>query len=925
LLNYRAPEGDPGGIVYGTPTVATDLINGALAKAGAPGLSTGVTRLFLPFSPSKTDGSSWIAYAGQVAYAAGDILWQHTNGGIMSANLTTQGLTPYAHYVVGRDEADYVPEVSQEQPPEKVRVTGTTYRIEDVSRPPNSVITENIDGVITRTEIIYQNWGTSSPEVIETVSIPLELMVIGKFVGNRMLFPFKRTTNRKTYDGINRLIEDFTEVEVPSFIYDVLPQTTHLIAVTQTIVEYEFPLFLVSTLSAALERPLRKKTITTRGLANYIDRSGSLNSQTGFVFEDREISTEEWEQKGPELFIHRRSSRTKAKFKQGLLPPRNSPSTFQNPPAPILKPAEKQREELTFTGTATFTNLAGSGYADKLWVITLPSGMATSNAQCAARARTWGSIRQGRQFAISWAADLERGWLENFNPVRRIDFTVPEVGRPYAAATAYSTGAIVFYRGLSYRALSSTTGNLPTNATYWEPANIRTAYLIEALNISIDARSAAIGGRGLEVGRISTNAALPALPSTPGDAPTPGIPDPVPPFDVLITIDIQHQASVSPLTFAATTTSAPAAAHDVSVGQLTFAAASRVYWVAQHAASVRPLTFAAAATARPFVQHDASVSPLTFAATVEGPILVQHDVSVGPLTFAADVVGPLFAQHEVSVGALTFAAAASSFETETNTLLAAFSGSYDNTRKTAINTMIASLKTGGYWSNIIFMIWPGANTADSFINWKTPGTLNATNNGLSVTPFSFYQGNGTSHHADSNVVPSTHLSQNSHTLAHGCWNHQLRANDAAFGSGKASDFGAFGFINMSNNTTRRPSVGLSCVYFGTNIGAGATTQIPGLTNDGIWLASRVGSGDVNVTDWLQTRNKVSLLSTIPNSSASRSTESILLAAKKRSSATEFYSDAKYSFWMFSTQGYGKSDLDAMTDIFETYRDTLTTP
>lgn len=695
LLNYRAPEGDPGGIVYGTPTFATELINGALAKAGAPGLSTGVSGLSLPFSPSKTDGTSWITYAGQVAYAAGSILWQHTNGGIRSANLTTQGLTSFAHYVVGRDEADYVPEVSQEQPPERVFVTGTTYRIEDVSSPTNSWAKENVNGIITQTEIVYQNWSGTSPEIIETVSVPLEFIVVGKFVGNTVFFPKRRTTNRKTYDSLNRLVEDFTEVEVPSFVYHFLPQTTQLIAAEQTIIEYDFPLVIGNPL-AALEKPLSKRTTRKRGLSNKIDGA----SQTGWRLVTREISTERWEQKGPELVIYRRSSRT-ASADGELLPPRNSPSTYHNPPAAIFRPAQKQREELTFAGLARFTNLAGSGYADKLWSITLPSGMATSNAQCAARARTWGSIRQGRQFAISWAANLERGWLENFNPVRRIDFTVPEVGRPYAAATAYSTGAIVFYRGLSYRALSSTTGNLPTNATFWEPANIRTAYLIEALNISIDARSAAIGGRGLEVGRISTNAALPALPSTPGDAPTPGIPDPVPPFDVLITIDIQHQASVSPLTFAATTTSAPAAAHDVSLGQLTFAAASRVYWVAQHAASVRPLTFAAAAsvrlsaqhyvsvspltfaaeaTARPFVQHEVSVSPLTFAATVEGPILVQHDasvssltfaaevagpivvqheVSVGSLTFAADVIGPLFAQHDVSVGALTFAAAVS--------------------------------------------------------------------------------------------------------------------------------------------------------------------------------------------------------------------------------------------------------------------------
>lgn len=38
----------------------------------------------------------------------------------------------------------------------------------------------------------------------------------------------------------------------------------------------------------------------------------------------------------------------------------------------------------------------------------------------------------------------------------------------YDAATAYATDDEVYYDGAYYRALQSTTGNLPTNATYWE-------------------------------------------------------------------------------------------------------------------------------------------------------------------------------------------------------------------------------------------------------------------------------------------------------------------------------------------------------------------------------------------------------------------------------------------------------------------------
>lgn len=81
--------------------------------------------------------------------------------------------------------------------------------------------------------------------------------------------------------------------------------------------------------------------------------------------------------------------------------------------------------------------------------------MALNDTQCRAHAALWGRVRQGRQFQVSWAADLIASWLTSFSPVRRIDFTLN---------------------------------------------GITTAYLIEAFNIALDTRSAAVGGIGLELG-----------------------------------------------------------------------------------------------------------------------------------------------------------------------------------------------------------------------------------------------------------------------------------------------------------------------------------------------------------------------------------------------------------------------------------------
>lgn len=45
----------------------------------------------------------------------------------------------------------------------------------------------------------------------------------------------------------------------------------------------------------------------------------------------------------------------------------------------------------------------------------------------------------------------------------------------YDATTAYSTGDLCIYNNVLYKAKQATTGNLPTNTTYWEPTSIADA------------------------------------------------------------------------------------------------------------------------------------------------------------------------------------------------------------------------------------------------------------------------------------------------------------------------------------------------------------------------------------------------------------------------------------------------------------------
>lgn len=467
LLNYRTPEGDPGVDEYGTPTSAKSLIDRALSQAGAPALALAdtIATLSLPFSPEKNTGGSWMTYAGQVAYAARHILWQQTDGTIRTMLFDLDALTsPVATYTVGTNEVDYVPDAPGEQPPEVVRVHGTTYEISSAI-PEDTEIEESINGVITRTEVDYQDWLTSEPKVIESISIPWEITRDGNSttltVGTSSTgLPdlYQRTTTTKTYDTWNRLVEEETILEMPMAMIPgirlsefTLTSLYSMTPIKKTTVEYEFPLSFSDDpdilLALKTSEVMKRKITTTQG-----------PSFTGlqWILVDQAITVETWEEKGPELYLYRISTRDEAADSIRINPVLQS-AQFQGPPATTFKPAEKQRTEVAYSGEVQFQSLAGGGYADKLWSLQLPSGMGVSSSQATALATLWGRIRQGRQFPIKWAADLSAAWLAAA-PVCRVDFS-----------------------------LNGTT----------------TAYLVEGFNLVIDQRSAAVGGRGIELGTVS--------------------------------------------------------------------------------------------------------------------------------------------------------------------------------------------------------------------------------------------------------------------------------------------------------------------------------------------------------------------------------------------------------------------------------------
>lgn len=119
---------------------------------------------------------------------------------------------------------------------------------------------------------------------------------------------------------------------------------------------------------------------------------------------------------------------------------------------------------------------------------------------------------------------------------------------------------------------------------------------------------------------------------------------------------------------------------------------------------------------------------------------------------------------------LNYAIGGYKYQPESLTLFSALSGTYSTARKKAIDQMIKSLKTAGVWAKLdVLQMYAAPTAADAVINWKSPGTFNATLvNSPTLEVDRGITGDGASSYINMKFVPSTA-------------NGNLTLNSASFG------------------------------------------------------------------------------------------------------------------------------------------------
>ncbi len=214
LRDYREPSEDQSGIDLGTATTRTTAIGSLLAAAG---INTwiGEVPLYPIAYPLPKERGSYVAQAGEIAYAGLKALQQLNDGTITAVDLRLPGInaTPLMVATVGRDEVQYTPQIGAETPVEELIATGVSVNAIDTWGEFENCDFEYAPGSakIVRRSCFYQK-ADATTELYRTRTWEAKGLVLPQdYPGVETLVLSDTTTNTKTYEAaIDQQVVDYS-------------------------------------------------------------------------------------------------------------------------------------------------------------------------------------------------------------------------------------------------------------------------------------------------------------------------------------------------------------------------------------------------------------------------------------------------------------------------------------------------------------------------------------------------------------------------------------------------------------------------------------------------------------------------------------------------------------------------------------------
>lgn len=172
LLNRDQPEGDKSGVVYGTATSFSTIIDNLIKAAGIPSGLTGSGPTFsLAYPVAKCDGS-YIEQAGKLAYEAGWFLWCDNQEQIRAKRVDLAPSEPVITSQYDEDLVEYERLDSTElaNPFELVRASGLLRTLMPIPYP----LVSTLEQYSTKQQLSYSLYGgNSDPFLVESTTITI--------------------------------------------------------------------------------------------------------------------------------------------------------------------------------------------------------------------------------------------------------------------------------------------------------------------------------------------------------------------------------------------------------------------------------------------------------------------------------------------------------------------------------------------------------------------------------------------------------------------------------------------------------------------------------------------------------------------------------------------------------------------------------
>jgi len=448
LKDLRKPPVDDSGVILGTSTTRTEIINRLAAKIYIGNLLDPIDEWPINY-PIVTE-QSYVATMGQLAWDAGYVLWIDNQERLRASKAVVKPPTPDLRIRIGVGEVEVSAIAPDETPVELVRASGIAPNVSPTENP-STVFAIAADEEFDPSEIsstVFLGFGTHQIITRTNSRQPRGRIFPVQFPGQDSLITASEEDTITLYDeeGEGLLRRKTTIIRQPRGVIfpTTNPGATDRIDSKEIIESY----FYENDATVRIETKTYEPAALVLGTApNYL--GGNIRT---YGMKLSEWVTQSWSKSGKGWV---QSSKTR-RYKPGETS--RAETTYSSaggstPPAPERRDEANQGEETQFKGEVRFPPISGSilGEDDRDFDVSYP----VSDAHCVAVANLEGALLHGRQSRLNWILPLSDRILTEYQPLMVIDWRSPS-----GVVTRHLTDGLAFIHNFVSGVVSGDSINL---------------------------------------------------------------------------------------------------------------------------------------------------------------------------------------------------------------------------------------------------------------------------------------------------------------------------------------------------------------------------------------------------------------------------------------------------------------------------------